>query len=201
MNITYTTENDKNGKARYYRVTDGKKKVISRAEYEAHTSDADNVTPAVETVSTPEAEENVQIAFEETTSYEDVACTSSVEDTAETEETGDEPINKELAYEAVRGIVKATGTEHSEKMYLQDFKKCALINYRNCAVCSLVFDENGAITAVRFMGTTVETRKKLSTYNIASLDELSAYKDKIVEQIKFIDWWYMQTPKTSAKAS
>lgn len=201
MNITYATENDKNGKARYYRVTDGKKKVISRAEYEAHTSDVNSETPAIEAVSTLETEENVQIAFEETTSYEDGTCASSVEDTAEAEETDDEPINKELAYEAVRGIVKATGTEHFEKMYLQDFKKCALINYRNCAVCSLVFDESGAITAVRFMGTTVETRKKLSTYNIACLDELSAYENKIIEQINFIDWWYTQTAKTSAKAS
>ena len=32
MSIIYITEDDKNGKARYYKVINGKKKVISRAE-------------------------------------------------------------------------------------------------------------------------------------------------------------------------
>ena len=47
MSVMYITENDKNGKARYYRVTDGKKKVISRFEYEANAEINANKTEII----------------------------------------------------------------------------------------------------------------------------------------------------------
>lgn len=66
MNTIYITENDKNGKARYYRVTDGKKKVCSKAEYESHTLAESEEIEVVTADVVCEAEENAQIAFEET---------------------------------------------------------------------------------------------------------------------------------------
>lgn len=205
MNTTYITENDRNGKARYYRVTDGKKKVVSRAEYEANTCKANNEisdeTPAVETFSAPEIEENAQIAFEETMASADTSNDSPMENIVLAAEADGEPIRKDLAYDVVKGIVKETGSKHSEKMYLQNCKKCATINYRNCTVCSLIFNERGEVSAVKFMGTTPETRKKMSVYELNCLGDLSKYENNIAKQIEFIDNWYASASKKNDKAS
>lgn len=208
MNITYITENDKNGNARYYRVTDGKKKVISRAEYEAHTSDINSESPIVEVVSAPEAEESAQIAFEETPVSEaevrdDFVEASPAEDVTSDIDTelDNEPISTEAAFDIVKGFVAETGSKHSQKMYLQNCKKCAAINYRNCTICSLIFNEHGAVSAVKFMGTTTDTRKKASVHKLDCLDDLSAYKDEITKQIEYVDEWYLNASKKNDKAS
>ncbi len=202
MMITYATEKDKNGKARYYRVTDGKKKVISRAEYEAHTCETNNEipdeTPAVETASTSEAaEENVQIAFEEISVSEDVSNDSSSNDIVEADEADSESANNDIAFEIVKGIVKAAGNKNSEKLCLQYSKKCDLVCYKNRVVCTFSFGKQGEITAVKFMGTTVETRKIPSIYTLHNCSELYKYREDILKQIEFIDLWYLSRRKAS----
>lgn len=206
MNTTYITENDKNGKARYYRVTDGKKKVCSKAEYDAHTLVESNDTEAVTADVIYEAEENAQIAFEETevslTEVQgDFIDVSPDEYTASDEKPGEEHASPEDFYEIVKGIVTETGSKHYQKMYLQTCKKCATINYRNCTVCSLLFNKQGAVSEIKFMGTTADTRKKMSIYKLEHLSDLSAYKDKITEQIEYIDSWYLNASKKNDKAS
>lgn len=53
--MEYITKNDKNGKARFYKVVDGKMKPVSRAEYEAHISETEVDATETEPV---EAEQN-----------------------------------------------------------------------------------------------------------------------------------------------
>lgn len=206
MNTTYITENDKNGKARYYRVTDGKKKVCSKAEYEAHTLAEGEEIEVVTADVVCEAEENEQIAFEETEIsltevHGDFTDVSPDEYTASDEKLGEEHVSPKDLYEIVKEIVAETGSKHYQKMYLQICKKCATINYRNCTVCSLLFNKQGDVSEVKFMGTTADTRKKMSIYKLEHLSDLSAYKDKITEQIKYIDSWYLNASKKNDKAS
>lgn len=206
MNTIYITENDKNGKARYYRVTDGKKKVCSKAEYEAHTLAESEDIEAVTADVVCEAEENAQIAFEETAVsfaevHGDFIDVSPDEYDASDEKSGEEHASPEGFYEIVKEIVAETGSKHCQKMYLQTCKKCATINYRNCTVCSLLFNKQGAVSEVKFMGTTADTRKKMSIYKLERISDLSAYKDKITEQIEYIDSWYLNASKKNDKAS
>lgn len=205
MNTTYTTENDRNGKARYYRVTDGKKKVISRAEYEAHTGDMNSESSVTEAVYVPEAEENAQIAFDETPAsiaevHEDFVETSPAEiATSDTDTAADnEPISTEAAFCIVKNIVNESGIAHFDKMYLQNSKKCSMVCYRNRIVCTFKFDSNGMISKIKFMGTTAETRKKASLFNIANSKSIYDYKNDILRQIEFIDLWYSNSVKTKA---
>lgn len=51
------------------------------------------------------------------------------------------------------------------------------------------------------MGTTADTRKKMSIYKLEHLSDLLAYKDKITEQIEYIDSWYLNASKKNDKAS
>lgn len=82
-----------------------------------------------------------------------------------------------------------------ERDTLQVKKKCVLINYRNCMVCSLVLDENHTAKSLKFMGSTLETCKQASVYEYG---DLNAYKDEIEKQVNFIDWWYANpTVKTA----
>lgn len=206
MNTTYITEKDRNGKARYYKVTDGKKKVCSKAEYDAHALAENNDTEAVTADVVCEAEENTQIAFEETEAsltevHGDFIDVSPDEYTEADEKPSEEHSSPEDFYEIVKEIVAETGSKHYQKMYLQTCKKCASINYRNCTVCSLLFNKQGDVSEVKFMGTTADTRKKMSIYKLEHLSDLSAYKDKIAEQIEYIDLWYLNTSKKNDKAS
>lgn len=199
MNTTYITENDKNGKARYYRVTDGKKKVCSKAEYEAHTLAEGEEIEVVTADVVCEAEENEQIAFEETEIsltevHEDFIAVSPDEYTASDEKPVEEHASPEDFYDIVKGIVSETGSKHYQKMYLQNSKKCSMVCYRNRIVCTLVPDKCGS-TKIKFMGTTPETRKKASLFSISNCDDLREYKDNIMKQIEFIDWWYSTSSK------
>lgn len=71
-------------------------------------------------------------------------------------------------------------------------KHGVLINYRNCMVCALVFDDDHVVTAIKFMGTTVESRKKSE---LCEVKDLSEYADKISEQVVFIDQWWANTSR------
>ena len=202
MNTTYITENDKNGKARYYRVTDGKKKVCSKAEYEAHALTENEEINTDTSDAVCETEENAQIAFEETEvsltevqgDFIDVSPDEYIDSDSE---SGKEHASPEDFFEIVKGIVSETGSKHYQKMYLQNSKKCSLICYRNRIVCTLIPDKCGTVK-VKFMGTTPETRKKASLFNISNCDELRYYKDNIINQIEFIDLWYSMSQKRKA---
>lgn len=59
-------------------------------------------------------------------------------------------------------------------------------------VCALVFDDDHVVTAIKFMGTTVESRKKSE---LCEVKDLSEYADKISEQVVFIDQWWANTSR------
>lgn len=160
----YMMKNDKNGKARYYKLVDGKMKNISRVEYEENTQQQTvALVPAgfwdAKPVEMPEIKP------------EDVALA------------------------VVKRIVSGMDGRSDEKVRLQVTKHAVLINYRNCMVCSLVFDDSHAVTAVKFMGATLESRKKATAYEVKDLNE---YAGMITEQVEFIDWWWLNSSKKKA---
>ena len=157
MTYTYTQTTDKNGKARFYRVDEsGKRKVISRAEYEANTSEQISIE-AVE-VEVPAAE--VETAENETVYTEEAieapaaeTCTALVVpfnlEAAVAELRERDRLNSidltvpslaDTALETVKAIIAGMGSKHSKKVRIQETKKGIQIRYRNCAVCALVLD-------------------------------------------------------------
>ncbi len=193
MNIIYTTENDRNGKARYYRVTDGKKKVCSKAEYEAHVCETKDEIETVGVSSNESDERNGQMAFEEMAIKAESENEVDAEDVRSDKEI-DVTVSADLAFDIVKDIVKSAGSKQYEKIYLQNSKKCSMICYRNRIVCTLVSDKCGSIK-IKFMGTELETRKKASLFSISNFDDLRMYKDNIMKQIEFINLWYSTLSK------
>lgn len=220
--MTYIQTTDKNGKARFYKVDEnGKRKVISRSEYEINT---------VKTVEVPTAEQtSMEAAETEAVGIE----VPAIEITAAESETvyTDEPIApktaetctalvvpfsleaaiaelnnrkyldsielavpsiEETALDTVKAIVAGLGGKHAKKVRLQETKKGTQIRYRNCTVCALVFDAEHTLTGIRFMGTTLET---VNEATICEPVSLSIYADKIIEQVAFIDWWWANPSK------
>ncbi len=195
----YIMTADKNGKARYYKVVDGKKKVISKAEYEANAAVVETTeTETVETVETAEATEAETVETETTETTEATEAETVETEATETTETAAEAAEsntvEQTALAIVKSIIEATGSKHASKVRLQVTKHCVLINYRNCMICSLVFNADHAVTALRFMGDTLETRKKAWVYEYG---DLNAHKEEIIRQAAFIDWWY-QNPTAKA---
>lgn len=212
MTYTYTQTTDKNGKARFYRVDEnGKRKVISRAEYEANTSEQISIE-AVE-VEVPAAE--VETAENETVYAEEAieapaaeTCTALVVpfnlEAAVAELRERDRLNSidltvpslaDTALETVKAIIAGMGSKHSKKVRIQETKKGIQIRYRNCAVCALVLDAEQNLTGIRFMGTTMETVNEATVCEPAGLD---TYADKIAEQVVFIDWWWANASKKAA---
>lgn len=212
----YIMTTDKNGKARYYKVADGKKKVISKAEYEANVVE---ITEAAETAEVVETTETTEVT--ETAETEEVNETAETTETTETTESADASVedfpktegtdksaeisntaataeSEEIAksaLEIVKSIIAAADGCHSDKVRLQVKKNCTLINYRNCMVCSLTFGEDSKVTALKFMGATLETRKQASVYEYG---DLNSYAEEIIKQVDFIDWWYLNPTKKAA---
>lgn len=208
MTYTYTQTTDKNGKARFYRVDEnGKRKVISRTEYEANTSEQISIK-AVE-VEVPAAE--VETAENETVYTEEAIeapCTALVVpfnlEAAVAELRERDRLNSidltvpslaDTALETVKAIIAGMGSKHSKKVRIQETKKGIQIRYRNCAVCALVLDAEQNLTGIRFMGTTMETVNEATVCEPAGLD---TYADKIAEQVVFIDWWWANASKKAA---
>lgn len=212
MTYTYTQTTDKNGKARFYRVDEnGKRKVISRAEYEANTSEQISIETAE--VEVPAAE--VKVAENETVYTEEAieapaaeTCTALVVpfnlEAAVAELRERDRLNSidltvpslaDTALETVKAIIAGMGSKHSKKVRIQETKKGIQIRYRNCAVCALVLDAEQNLTGIRFMGTTMETVNEATVCEPAGLD---TYADKIAEQVVFIDWWWANASKKAA---
>jgi len=177
----YIVKTDKNGKSRYYKLVDGKMKTVSRAEYEANTAE----TEVVETEATVAEIETTCTALAVPFNLEALFTGTP----SEGETSAEKP--EDVALTAVKGIVSGMGLDEA-KVKLQVLKHSVLVNYRNCMVCSLVFDENRAVTAIRFMGTTLETRKKVT---VCEPVDLRSYTDRISEQVTFIDWWWLNSAK------
>ncbi len=167
MSYTYTQTTNKNGKARFYRVDEnGKRKVISRTEYEANTTET--AEPITETCTAL-----VPADFWTFKPAPTIGTTA--------------PSIEETALETVKAIISDMEGKHSNKVRLQETKKGIQIRYRNYAVCALVFDAEHTLTGIRFMGTTMETVNEVTVCEPASL---STYTDKVIEQVTFIDWWW-----------
>ena len=216
MTYTYTQTTDSKGHARFYRIDEnGKRKVISRKEYEAHTTEQISIeTAATETTEVVEAVE-VEVleapAAEGETVYTDApipACTAlavpfsldaAIAELRERKalENIDMTIHsiEETALETVKAVIAGMNGKHSSKVRLQATKKGIQVRYRNCAVCALVFDAEHTLTGIRFMGTTMETVNEATMCEPAGL---STYADKIVEQVVFIDWWWANASKKVA---
>jgi len=215
MTYTYTQTADKNGKARFYRVDEnGERKVVSRTEYEANaTETAEQASTEVPTVEAVEVEVPDEAeAAEGETVYTDEPiperCTAlavpfSLE-AAITELREREQLNsidmtvpsiEETALETVKLIISGMEGKHSNKVRLQATKKGIQIRYRNCTVCALVFDAEHVLTGIRFTGTTMETVNEATVCEPASL---SAYTDKVIEQVTFIDWWWANASRKVA---
>ena len=212
MTYTYTQTTDKNGKARFYRVDEnGKRKVISRTEYEANTSEQISIK-AVE-VEVPAAE--VETAENETVYTEEPVeapaaetCTALVVpfnlEAVVAELREHDRLNAidmtvhglvDTALETVKAIIAGLGGKHSKKVRVQETKKGVQIRYRNCAVCALVLDAEKNLTGIRFMGTTMETVNEATVREPAGLD---TYSDEIAAQVAFIDWWWANASKKAA---
>lgn len=211
MTYTYTQTTDSKDHARFYRVDEnGKRKVISRKEYEANTTEQISME-AVE-VEVPAAEvettEAVFTAEPIEAPAEPETCTALVVPfnleaaIAELHERKalenidmTVPSIEETALDTVKAIIAGMDGKHSSKVRLQATKKGIQVRYRNCAVCALVFDAEHVLTGIRFMGTTMETVNEATVCEPAGL---STYADKIVEQVMFIDWWWANASKKSA---
>ena len=173
----YMMKTDKNGKPRYYKSVDGKMKVISHSEYEENVKVEETKTDAI-----------VPVGFwdlDAATTGRD--CLNSVGVTHSKPE--------DVALSVVKCIVSGMGGRDDGKVKMQIVKHGVLINYRNCMVCALVFGDDHVVAAVKFMGTTVESRKKSV---LCEAKDLSEYADKISEQVVFIDQWWTNTPRRKA---
>ena len=211
MTYTYTQTTDSKGHARFYRVDEnGKRKVISRKEYEANTTE--QISMEAVKVEVPAAEvETTETEFTAEpikATAEPESCTALVVPfnleaaIAELHERKalesidmTVPSIEETALDTVKAIIAGMDGKHSSKVRLQATKKGVQVRYRNCAVCALVFDAEHVLTGIRFMGTTMETVNEATVCEPAGL---STYADKIVEQVMFIDWWWANASKKAA---
>lgn len=139
--IKYITENDKNGKARFYKVIDGKKKVTSRVEYEAHKDDVEEDVPEIDTTTTSAmVEEPTQFTLAGVDVAEGNSNGSEFTDShIEVFEKDDQSKTEvlmdvgEFLLDFAKKIIKAAGSKNVEKTRLQKTKtgKRMLVNYRN----------------------------------------------------------------------
>lgn len=201
MTYTYTQTTDKNGKARFYRVDEnGKRKVISRTEYEANTSEQISIEAVAQTAEAVEVEVPADqvVAAEGETVYteEPVEAPAAETCTALVVPFNLEAVVAELReHDRLNAIIAGLGGKHSKKVRVQETKKGVQIRYRNCAVCALVLDAEKNLTSIRFMGTTMETVNEATVREPAGLD---TYADEIAAQVAFIDWWWANASKKAA---
>lgn len=187
MKISYITQKDKNGKTLYYRVTDGKKKVISRAAYEVYQQNSKLPDSSEQVEFQPKiATQNTQITLDEVSTIE-TSHTNSDEETADSRSAAD------ILLSISKNAIEAAGSKHSGKICLREYKNCTLVKYRNCMICAILYDKQRVAYAVQFMGTSLETRNKSKDFKIGSLDALSTLEDEIIKQTTFIDWWWENT--------
>lgn len=201
MSIMYITENDKNGKARYYRVTDGKKKVISRIEYEANAeinvTKTENIGDAAQT---PDCQITLADDFESDVNE------ISVEETHE--KSGIDILD------VARGVLAETKVADWKSLSYKIKGDVTQIKYRRCVVCTLT--RNNDRIMIEFLGTTSKRRNKTHSLDY-TLDfwsdlltsngksclcdvERNVIKSEICSQIRYIDslWESLETAFNNA---
>lgn len=176
----YMMKTDKNGKPRYYKSVDGKMKVVSRAEYKENVKAEETETAEVEEIKA-ETTDVIEAAHAELVERERL---DSIDLTPSKPE--------DVALSVVKCIVSGMNGRDDSKVKMQAAKHSVLINYRNCMVCALLFDDDRSVTGVKFMGATVESRKQSV---VCEAKDLSEYADKIVEQVAFIDQWWANSSR------
>ena len=181
---TYISKEAKNGKMQYFRVVDGKKKMIKREEYEANQPNAEqaqNITVETETVETfAEIEvSETPITAEPEYQAEPIPPRSTEQTVAAAEIS---------PFDFVKASAEPVAGRH--KVTVKDWTKYASVYYRSCAICGLVFDENRNVTAVKFMGTTLESRKTITEHKIEKPSDLLDIKAFILLQIEFVNSWW-----------
>lgn len=188
MSIIYITEDDKNGKARYYKVINGKKKVISRAEYEAHKSEIEEVVPSTE----PEVKEVKE---------QEMDSQLTLDETEVKKES--KPVDGAVLLAVAKTIIGSMRGKNVDKVKLQKTKtgRKLIVNYRNYMVFSVELSDVGAVESVKFMGTTEETRKSGRKYKLDKQERISEYKEEIAKQVEYIDQWYLNASVKAKRAS
>lgn len=188
MSVMYITENDKNGKARYYRVTDGKKKVISRFEYEANAEINANKTEIIG--------EEVQTNDCQITLADDFECNVKESSIKETYEKSGIDI-----LDVARGVLAETKIADWKSLSYKAKASATQIKYRRCVVCTLTRNNDSVL--IEFLGTTDKRRKKTHSleYTLDFWNELltsdgndnfcdvewNVIKSEICSQIIYID--------------
>jgi hypothetical protein len=194
---TYISKIAKNGRHQYFRVTDdGKKKVIGREEYEANVVATQAVEPEIETAAT--------LAEIEVNDRQSDLPNDSAEYAAEPiPPRAGEQSATETETAAPFDFVKSSVGEiiGKYKLTFKEWKKYASVYYRSAAIIGFVFDESHNITAVRFMGTTLETRKAVTEHKIENPSDLSGIMGFIRRQIEFVNWWWDNPQATSGGAA
>lgn len=185
MSIMYITENDKNGKARYYRVTDGKKKIISRIEYETKAE--------ISAAKTKDIKEKVQTSDCQITLSDDFNSYTNVKEIPE--KSGVDILD------IARGVLAETKVADWKSLSCKTKGDVTQIKYRRCVVCTLTKNNGGIM--IELLGTTAQRRNKTHTLDY-TLDfwsdlltsngksylcdvERNVIKSEICSQIRYID--------------
>lgn len=192
MSIMYITENDKNGRARFYKVIDGKKKVVSRSEFESNTKSDYSEISYVDEIATIDVEEAIDFesCSEHQLTLSDIS-TNSIEEPEVSVHNESSTISSEcnlghIFADVVNSILSASYKKPQAK--ITKTKKYIVVNYQNCMVLSLVVNESGTVSAIRFKGTSNENRKDVRVYPFSSSTNISEFRNEIAKQIEFIEY-------------
>jgi hypothetical protein len=85
------------------------------------------------------------------------------------------------------------------KLTFKDWTKYASVTYRSVMIIGFTFDDSKNITAVKFMGTTLETRKTVTEHKIETAADLHKVSAEIIRQIEFANYWW-NIPKAESAA-
>jgi hypothetical protein len=189
---TYISKIAKNGRHQYFRVADdGKKKMIKREEYEANAA-KESVT-FCEMHKPDGCHECPNRYVCENCDTKEAAVTFAEVEVNDCQ--NDLPTETVTPFDFVKFTVG--GVVGKYKLTFKDWKTYASVYYRSAAIIGFVFDESHNITAVRFMGTTLETRKAVIEHKIENPSDLSGIMGFIRRQIEFINWWWDNPQATS----
>lgn len=191
---TYISKEAKNGKMQYFRIDeDGKKKMVKRGEYEANM-------PA-------DGQGQLGIDFSDNSAtFAEIEIPSGATVSAEPE-YAPEPIPARPAFKTSTvenpfDFVKAAVADFTGryKLTYKVWKKYGSIYYRSCAICGFVLDDDGNVTAARFMGTTLESRKAVTEVTVASSDDWQEVTESVLAQISFVNEWWGLSEKSKEVA-
>ncbi len=187
---TYISKVAKNGKMQYFRIDeDGKKKMVKRGEYEANM-------PA-------DGQGQLGIDFSDTSAtFAEIEIPASVEPEAAPEPIPARPTVKTSTVENPFDFVKAAVADFTGryKLTYKVWKKYGSIYYRSCAICGFFYDESGNVTAARFMGTTLESRKTFTEVTVASSGDWQEVTESVLNQIRFVNEWWGLSEKSKEVA-